>query len=110
MAPKGEGTSVAYSVGTHPFMCEALQHGKNSQLLHKLHHASTLKLNMIKLLSQKHCSKNELEEVPHGRKLENVVHSKKIVLLSTAKKTFFGFHCSCNSHIMGLPLHYLGTV
>jgi len=43
MAPKGECTGIAAS---HPLTCdacEALQHGKSSQLLHKLQRTSKLK-------------------------------------------------------------------
>lgn len=44
-APKGVCMGVALESGSHPYVCEAceaLQHGKNSQLLHKLLRASKL--------------------------------------------------------------------
>ena len=45
-APRGECRGVALVSGSHSYVCEAceaVQHGKNSQLLHKLLRASKLK-------------------------------------------------------------------
>lgn len=49
-APKGVCMGVALESGSHPYVCEAceeLQHGKNSQLLHKLLRASKLKHTLV---------------------------------------------------------------
>ena len=46
MAPEGACNGRAHSIGDHPYVCtacEALQHGKSSQLLHKLQRAAKLK-------------------------------------------------------------------
>ena len=87
MAPMGECTGIASSFGPHPFTCnacEALQHGKNSQLLHKLNRDSKLKHPHSDCnragksgVSRKHCSKEEISLTLQKRKADNVLQNKK---------------------------------
>ena len=81
LAPLGACKGVALKSGHHPYICdtcEALQHGKNSQLLHKLGHASkpkhpwTEKNRAAKRgFSHKYCNKEHLETTLHNRALQN---------------------------------------
>ena len=92
MAPKGECSGVAYKSGLHPYTCEAceaLQHGKNSQLLHKLHRASTLKYprsvqNRANQsgVTHKYCSKAHLECALQTRRLHNEYQAKKLTAIT----------------------------
>ena len=85
-APKGVCMGVALESGSHPYVCEvceALQHGKNSQLLHKLLRASKLKHPCSETgrachrgVSHKHCSKSDLETALQFRKSQVELRSK----------------------------------
>lgn len=91
LAPLGACKGVALKSGPHPYICdacEALQHGKNNQLLHKLGRASKLKHPRTEQnratkrgVSHKYCSKEHLETALHNRALQNKTCSKKILQL-----------------------------
>jgi len=96
MAPKGECTGIASSTGPHPFTCdacEALQHGKSSQLLHKLWRATKLKHPRSEQnragnsgISHKFCSKKHLASALQKRKITYDLQSKKVISLSKANE------------------------
>lgn len=96
MAPKGACRGIASCSGPHPYTCEAceaLQHGKNSQLLHKLLRASNLKHPRSEQnrachrgISHKYCSKVQLESALQSRKAQADYQSKSLALLSQANQ------------------------
>ena len=77
-APKGPCTGKALTTGDHPYTCdacEALQHGQNSQLLHKLWRASKLKHPRTETnrasqhgVNHKYCSKVNVQAALHIKK------------------------------------------
>ena len=89
LAPLGACKRVVLKSGPHSYICDAckaLQHGKNSQLLHKFGHAS--KLNhpqteqnraMQQDVSNKYGSKKHLETALHNTALQNKTCSKKVL-------------------------------
>ena len=91
LAPKGPCKGLAYKFGPHPYTCdacEALQHGKNSPLLHKLGRAAKLKHPRTVQnratqcgVSHKYCSKEHLEIALQNRALVNKTQKKKITQL-----------------------------
>jgi len=91
LAPLGACKGVALKSGPHPYICdvcEALQHGKNSQLLHKLGHNSKLKYPWTVQnratqcgVCHKYCSKEHLEVALQSRTLQNKTQNKKITQL-----------------------------
>ena len=86
---------MALKSGPHPYICdacEALQHGKNSQLLHRLGRASKLKYPWAEQnratkqgVSHKYCNKEHLETALHNRALQNKTSSKKFCNLKISK-------------------------
>jgi len=86
----------ALELPSYPFTCdacEALQHGKSSQLLHKLQRASKLKHPLSEQtraknsgVSHKNCSKEHLRSALQNRKLKNNLQSKKILSVSKANE------------------------
>ena len=96
MAPKGECTGIASSTGPHSFTCnacEALQHGKSSQLLHKLQRASKLKHPCSEQtragssgVNHKFCSKEHIGSALQKRKQTNDLKSKKVASISRANE------------------------
>ena len=96
LAPKGPCKGVASRSGLHPYTCdacEALQHGRDSQLLHKLGRASKLKhprseqnRGTHRGISHKYCSKSQLEAALHSRKVQADTQSKNLARLSQANQ------------------------
>ena len=93
-APKGACVGTASQSGPHPYTCEAceaLQHGKDSQLLYKLLRASKLKYPRSKQskpsqrgIRHKYCSKAQLESALQHRKDQGKTQSKKLTRLLQA--------------------------
>ena len=95
-APKGPCKGSASKTGPHPYTCEAceaLQHGKNSQLLHKWNRATNLKhprsedsqaIARHGGIRHKYCSKSELKHALHSQKMENANQGQKLCILSQA--------------------------
>ena len=91
LAPLGACKGVALKSGPHPYICdacEALQHGKSSQLLHKFGRASKLKHPRTVQnratqcgVNHRYCSKEHLEIALQSRALQNKTHNKKITQL-----------------------------
>ena len=96
LAPLGACKGVALKSRPHSYICdacEALQHGKNSQLLHKLGRASKLKYPRTVQnratqhgVNHKYCSKEHLEIALQSRALQNKTHHKKITQLEIENK------------------------
>ena len=94
--PKGTCKGTASVAGPHPYTCEAcetLQHGKNRQLLHKLLRAPKLKhphsehnRASHRGVSQKHCSKSDLEVALQSRKMQADTQSECMASLSKANQ------------------------
>ena len=88
LAPMGACKGVAIKSGPHPYICdacEALQHGKNSKLLHKFGRASKLKHPRTmqnratqRGVNHKYCSKEHLEVALQSRAVQNKAHNKKL--------------------------------
>lgn len=88
IAPKGACKGTAFKSGPHPYTCdacEALCHGKNSQLMHKFRRASTLKHPRTEEdratycgVSHKYCSKEHLEMALLNRRVQSKTQIKKI--------------------------------
>ena len=96
LSPKGACKGIASKSGPHPYTCvacEALQHGKNSQLLHKLMRASKLKHPRSEQsrasqcgISHKYCSKPHLESALHARKVQADSQAKSLAILTKANQ------------------------
>jgi len=92
----GACKGVAIKSGPHPYICdacEALQHGKNSQLLHKFGRASKLKHPRTmqnratqRGVNHKYCSKEHLEVALQSRAVQNKAQNKKITQLEIGNK------------------------
>lgn len=88
MASKGACKGTASKSGQHPYTCdacEALQHGKSSQLVHKFRRSSTLKHPRSEEdratccgVNHKYCSKGHLEMALLSRKNQSKAQTKKI--------------------------------
>ena len=87
LGPQGACKGIALKSGPHPYIChscEALQHGKSSQLLHKLARASKLKYPRTvqnratqRGISHKQCSKEHIELALQEKTSKHKVQSKK---------------------------------
>ena len=98
LAQLGACKEVALKSGTHPYICdacEALRHGKNSQLLHKFGRTSKLKYPRTVQnrttqcgISHKYCSKEHLEISLQTRALQNKRHHKKLHNLKLKIKNY----------------------
>ena len=96
LAPKGACKGIASHLGPHPYTCEAceaLQHGKNSQLLHKLMRASKLKHPRSEQkratqsgVTHKYCTKSDIESALHSQKVLADSQSKHLARLSQANE------------------------
>ena len=98
MAPKGACMGTAITSGPHPYTCdacEALQHGKSSQLLHKFRRESMLKhprtaedRATYSGVKHKYCSKEHIEMALLSRKVHGKAKAqvKKINQLTTANQ------------------------
>ena len=96
LAPMGACKGVAKKSGPHPYICdacEALQHGKNSQLLHKfgrafkLKHPRTMENRATQRgVNHRYCSKEHLEVALQSRAAQNKAQYKKITQLEIENK------------------------
>ena len=96
LAPEGACKGVALKSGPHPYICDAcesLQHGKSSQLLHKLGRASKLKHPRTEQdrathrgVNHRYCSKEHLEMALQSRAVQNKAHIKKITQLEVENR------------------------
>ena len=95
-APKGECLKTASTSGKHPYVCDAcdaLRHGRHSQLNRKLHRATKLcnpgdqedratKVGVV----HKHCSRQQLEKAIQLKNSENKAQNQKLVRLSKSNE------------------------
>lgn len=95
-APKGECIKIASTSGQHPYVCnacDALRHGRHSQLNRKLQRATTLrnprdredratKVGVV----HKHCSKQHLEKAIQLKKTETKIQKQKLLQLSKSNE------------------------
>ena len=90
LAPEGTCNGKASTVGEHPYICmacEALQHGRDSQLLHKLRRATKLKhprtdpcRASFRGVVHKYCSKENIQSALFRRKCQIKSQSKSLTL------------------------------
>jgi len=88
LAPHGSCKGIASKSGSHPCICDAcetLQHGKNSQLLHKFNRISKLKYPHTQEdrathcgVTHKHCSTDDVKVALEARAQQNKKQNKKI--------------------------------
>ena len=95
-APKGECLKIASTSGQHLYVCDAcdaLRHGRHSQLNRKLQCAITLcnprnredratKVSVV----HKHCSKQQLEKAIQLKKNETKTQKQKLLRLSKSSE------------------------
>ena len=91
-APKGECLNIASTSGPHPYVCDAcdaLRHGRHSQLNRKLQRATTLhnprdredratKAGVV----HKHCSKQHIENAIQLKRQEIKIQNQKLLRLT----------------------------